>query len=178
MARPPVRDEDKIVETWEISFPGTVFVWIYDRRNDEYKKQMVSNRSGSSKLHITRDDRLYNQELIPDENVHLDPFTNGQLRLLGSADRDENLSTRYHYTDDDLIAMFEVRDAGLFAEAMEDIESEVILRRLQSLAETHATVAQVEALRELVQKRYPVGGTQRTVREMFEAGERIGAVRI
>lgn len=178
MPRPPVREEDQIVETWEIAFPGTVWVWIWDRREDGYKKVQVGQRTGSKSLHITRDDRKYNQELIPEENTHLDPFTNGQLRLLGAADRDENLDTRYHYSNEDLVGMFEVRDPALFASEIEDIGSEVILRRMYSLADEHATVAQMDALRDLLQKRYPIGGTQRTVREMYEAGERIGAQRI
>lgn len=179
MVRPVVRPEDQAVETWEISFPGSIGVWVYDRREDQYKRQTISARSGSKTIHMTRDDRKYNQELIPDENRALDPFTNGQLRLLGSAaDRDENLDVRYHYSDTDLVGMFEVRDVALFQEAMEAIGSEVILRRLQGLADAHATVAQVEVLRDIIERRYPIGGTQRTVREMIEAGDRIGAQRI
>lgn len=178
MVRPPVRDEDQVVETWEISFEGTVWLWVYDRREDQYKAQPVGARSGSKTIHMTRDDRKYNQELVIDENRQLDPFTNGQLRLLGSANRDENLDTRYHNSNEDLIAMFEIRDLGLFAEAMEEVGSEVILRRLRALADEHATVAQVEILRDLIEKRYPIGGTQKTVREMIEAGDRIGAARI
>lgn len=178
MARPAVPTNDAIVETWEIAFPGAVWVWVYDRREDVYKKQQVGQRTGSKTLHITRDDRKYNQELIPDENRHLDPFTNGSLRLLGAADRDESLDVRNHFSEEDLIAMFEVRDPSLFAEALEDVDSEVVIRRLQNLADEHATVAQAAALRELIDRRYPVGGTQRTIREMLEAGDRIGADRL
>lgn len=178
MVRPAVSPGDDVIETWEISFPGTVWVWVYDRREDQYKKQQVGHRSGSRMLHITRDDRKYNQELVPMENRHLDPFTNGLLRLLGSGDRDETLDIRYHYADEDLIEMLEIRDVELFREAMQAIESEVILRRLQNFTETHATVAQADVLREIIETRYPVGGTQKTVREMIEAGDRIGAGRI
>lgn len=178
MARPAVPPADSVVETWEISFPGVVWVWLYDRREDIYKKQQIGQRTGSKTLHITRDDRKYNMELIPDENRHLDPFTNGSLRLLGAATRDESLDVRNHFSNDDLIAMFEVRDPDLFAEAIESQTSEVVIRRLQTLADDHATVTQATILRDLIDKRYPVGGTQKTVREMFEAGERIGAQRI
>jgi hypothetical protein len=178
MVRPLVNEEDAVVESWEIAFAGSVWVWIYDRREDAYKKVQVGNTSGSKRLHITRDDRKYNQELIPDENRRLDPFTNGSLRLLGSANRDESLDIRNHFADDELTAMFEVRDPDLFAEALADITSEVVLRRLAALADAHATVNQNNALRDLIQARYPIGGTQKTVREMFEAGERIGAGRI
>lgn len=178
MVRPPIDPQDAIIETWEIAFPGTVWVWVYDRREDVYKKQAVGGRQGSKSIHLTRDDRKYNQELIPDENRHLDPFTNGCLRLLGSADRDESLDVRNHYSRDDLIAMFEVRDPDLFTEAMQTLASEVVLRRLQGLADDHGTVTQGAILRDLITERFPVGGTQRTVREMMEAGERIGATRI
>lgn len=178
MARPAVSEEDAVIETWEVAFPGEVWVWVYDRRNDEYKKQLVSQRTGSKMLHISRDDRKYNQELIPDECKHLDPFVNGLLRLLGAATRDENLDVRNHYSNDDLIGMFEVRDGALFEEALEDLTSEIVLRRLMTLADDHGTVTQNNILRELIEKRFPVGGTQKTVREMYEAGERIGAGRI
>lgn len=179
MPRPMASKNDQAVESWEIACAGSVSLWVYDRREDSYKKQVVSAHSGSRTLHLTRDDRKYNQELIPDENRHLDPFVNGELRLLGSSvDRDENLDVRNHFSNDELTAMFEVRDPDLFAEALEDITSEVILRRLQGLADDNATVTQAEILRELIQARYPIGGTQSTVREMIEAGDRIGAGRI
>lgn len=178
MVRPLVNPADAVIETWEIAFPGTVWVWVYDRREDQYKKQAVGGRAGSKTIHLTRDDRKYNQELIPDENRSLDPFTNGLLRLLGSADRDESLDVRNHYSAEDLVAMFEVRDPDLFREAMEALTSEVVLRRLANLADDHATVTQGAILRDIIAARYPVGGTQATVREMIEAGERIGATRI
>lgn len=179
MSRPTANPNDQEIESWEIAFDGSVSIWVYDRRNDEYKKQVVAGHYGSRTMHLSRDDRKYNQELIPDECKHLDPFINGQLRLLGaSADRDENLDVRNHYSNDELATMFEVRDPELFREAMEGITSEVVLRRLQNMAETHATVAQNETLRDLIQRRYPVGGTQTTVKEMIEAGDRIGATRI
>ena len=50
-------------------------------------------------------------------------------------------------------------------------ESELILRRLAEMSEKMGTLVQVEALRDLVHERYPIGGTQRTVREMLEAEE-------
>jgi hypothetical protein len=178
MGRPAPTPENAVVETWEIAFEGSVWVWVYDRREDRYRKQAVGRRSGSKTLHITRDDRQYNQERIPDENKALDPFINGQLRLLGAATRDESLDVRNHFSEPDLIAMFEVRDPELFREALETLTSEVVLRRLQSLADIHASVVQRDILREVTDARYPIGGTQKTVREMIEAGERIGAVRI
>ena len=172
--------------------PGAVWVWVYDRRNDEYKQQEVGLRSGTKKLHLTRDDRKYNQELIIDENRSLDPFINGTLRLLGGATRDESLDGRLrgaakadpdldvsnHRTDEDLVEMFEIRDPAQFTESVEAVTSEVLLRRLRNLADEKASVVQTTILDDLIRTRWPVGGTQRTIREMQEAGDRIGATRI
>lgn len=175
MPRPDVMNDDKVVETWETAISGTIFVWIYDRREDRYTQQSVGGRSGSKRVHLSRDDRKYNQEQVPIENADLDVFTNGSLRLIGAASRDESLNTRYHFTDEDLAALFEVRDPDVFLEGVSDITSELVLRRLLELGEKVGTMAQFQALKDLVTTRYPIGGTQKTVREMMEAGERIGA---
>lgn len=172
MTRPVVSEEDRVVETWESEIAGTVWVWLYDRRDDKYIKQAVGGRSASRRLHITRDDRKYNQELVPPENRQHDPFTNGALRLVEAMTRDETLDMRYHLTDEDLKAFFEVRDDELFLEAVQALESELVMRRLEAVAEKEGTVSQYEAVKALVRDRYPIGGTQRTVREMIEAGER------
>jgi hypothetical protein len=177
MPRPEATEDDKTIETWETSIAGTVFVWVYDRREDRYQQQSVGGSTGSRRIHLTRDDRKYNQELVPSENQGLDPFTNGTLRLIGAATRDEMLDTRYHFTDDELGEMFEVRDVDLFLEACRDITSELILRRLLAMADVRGTVAQAEGLKDLVKDRYPIGGTQKTIRDMIEAGEKIGATR-
>lgn len=176
MPRPQAKAEDQIIETWEILVSGQIYVWVYDKRDDRYRKQKVGGQSGSRRLHISREDRKYNQEQLPVENRAHDSFTNGALRLVESSDRDEHLDIRYHYTDADLGELFEVRDTDLFIQAVKEIDSELIIRRLAAMAENKATVAQNEALKELIEERYPIGGTQATVREMIEAGERIGAL--
>lgn len=178
MARPATIEEDKVVETWESAIEGTVWVWVYDRREDRYQKQAVGGRSASKRLHITRDDRKYNQEQIPVENSTHDPFTNGALRFIDAATRDESLDMRYHFTDTELAQVFELRDQDLFVEAVRGFESELILRRLGAMSEKLGTLVQVEAIRDLIQERYPIGGTQRSVREMIEAGEKLNATRI
>lgn len=174
MARPYAREEDRVVETWESVVPGATYLWTYDRRDDRYIKSAVGGRH-SRRLHITRDDRKYNQELIPIENKALDPFTNGSLRFLEAATRDENLDTRYHLTQEELTDLFEVRDVELFVEAIKDIGSELILRRLAAIGEDKATVAQLEALKDLIRERYPIGGTQASLREDFATSSRLAA---
>ncbi len=178
MPRPPVKPEDQVVETWEVLTEGVLHVWAYDRREDRYVTESLGGDQGSMRLHITRDDRKYNQERVPIENKGLDPFTNGALRLVASETRDENLDTRYHLDDKDLTEIFEIRDADLFMEAVTGFTSELMLRRMQALGEQVGTQEQNRRLRELIDERYPIGGTQRTVREMLEAGERIGASHI
>jgi hypothetical protein len=177
MARPEAREADKVIETWESAVAGSVWVWVYDRREDRYIKASCGGRTGSRRLHISRDDRKYNQEQIPVENSQHDPFTNGALRFIDAATRDDSLDMRYHFTDLDLGQIFDVRDMALFEEAVKEIESELILRRLAALGEQIGTMAQVDVVRELLQERYPIGGTQKTVREMIEAGERLGITR-
>lgn len=178
MTRPEASEDDKTIETWETAIAGAVWVWVYDRREDRYISQSVGGKTGSRRLHITRDDRKYNQEQMPYENAHQDPFTNGALRLISAATRDELLDVRYHYTDADLAELFEVRDPHTFMEGVTDIHSELIVRRLLAMAETIGTQAQNQVLKEYVSQKWPIGGTQKTVREMIEAGERMGAERI
>ncbi len=175
MARPAIKEEDQVIETWEICTEGSIWVWTYDKRDDRYRKQRVGGRAGSRRLHISRDDRKFNQEQLPSENAGLDVFTNGSLRLLDSATRDEHLDARYHLSDAELSEMFEIRDIEVFMEGVRGIESEVVIRRLQGLGETIGTAAQNEALNDYIRERYPIGGTQRTVREMIEAGEKLGS---
>jgi hypothetical protein len=169
---------EKVIETWEIQTEGTVWVWIYDRREDRYVKQRVGGRQGGSKrLHISTDDRRYNQEQIVDEMKGSDPFLNGALRLV-SADKPEDLDTTYHLTLQDLQSLLEVRDLDLFEEEVRGITSELTLRRLLEVAETHGTVGQLNYIREVVTERYKVGGTQRTVQEMIEAGEKLSGTQL
>lgn len=169
MARPLASKGDSEIEVWEATTPSTTWVYVFDRREDRYKPTRVSGRSGARRLNITRDDRKYNQEILPFGNERNDPFTNGTLRFISSATRDEQLDTRYHLTDDQLLAYFEVRDTNLFIEAIREVDSEVILRKLLMLAPEVGTVNQVDALRDFVRQKYPVGGSQLAVREMEDA---------
>ncbi len=178
MARPGISDQDKIIETWEATTESTTWVSVWDRREERYKNQRVGGRSGSRRLHISRDDRKFNQEQLPLENKPLDPFTNGTLRLVETATRDETLETRYHKTDEELGEYFDLRDPVVFAEAISSIESQLVLHRILAMAEVQGTVSQLEATRDLIRKRWPIGGSQRTYREMEEAGERLGVAAI
>lgn len=171
-----VETEQKLEhETWEIQIPGQVRIWTMDRRHGGYVTKPVNGRRGKSprRITLTRDEREYNQELVPPENRHLDPFLNGALvRVIG----DEKVGD---LTDEALIQYLELLSEEAFQEAIEDIEFELTHRRLLELAANQGRMWQVEALRVLVDQRYPVpaGGTQRTVEEMFNDGE-FGATRL
>lgn len=169
---------DKVQETWEITTEGTVWVWIYDRREDKYRKQRVGGRQGGSKrLHITSEDRRFNQEQVVDEMKPNDPFTNGALRLVSSA-RSSDIDDTYHLGPQDLRVMLNVVDEDEFQSNISGITSELILRRLKDVAELHGTVAQLRFIEETIEARYKVGGTQRTVQEMIDAGEKLGGTQL
>lgn len=167
MGRPVVMNEsDNEIEVWEATTPSTTWVLVFDRREDRYKPTRVSGRSGTRRLHITRDDRKYNQEILPFENEKNDPFTNGTLRFVSSATRDEMLDTRYHMTDEELVGFFAARDTDEFMDEVRKIDSEVVLRKLLKLSPEHGTVNMTDTLREHIRTKFPVGGSQLTVREM------------
>lgn len=172
MARPEVDENDKTVETWEITGNSTVWVWVYDKREDKYIKQRVGGRAGSRRLHIRRDDRKFNQEQVVDENKTHDPFTNGALRLVDGPE-DTDVDRTYHWTLDDFKKILSLGEEA-FQEAVEGITSELIVRRLKDVAEKHGQVWQLEFLRTHVEEHYKAGGSQKAVREMIAAGEDLG----
>lgn len=165
---------DKVLETWEITTDGTIWVWKMDVRENKYVETRVGGRQGGSRrLHISSDDRRFNQEQVVEEMKEHDVFKNGALVLV-SADKADDIDTTYHLTADDLRRLLEVKDQEIFEAEVSDIKSELILRRLKEVAEKDATVAQLEFITDVIESRYKVGGTQRTVQEMITAGELAG----
>lgn len=172
----PRPEDTSHLETWEATTNGTAWVWTFDKREDKYVKVRVGGRSGSKKLHIRADDRRYNQDQIVDENKSLDVFTNGFLKLLDNEEQTTDVDRKYHLDQDDLIKLLSIKDEGIFKGEVDDITSELILRRLTAVAEKHGQVWQLEYLRDLVEERYKGGGTQKAVREMIVAGELSGGM--
>lgn len=165
------------VETWEINTEGTVWVWTRDVRNPgQMQKTRVGGRAGGSRrLRISTDERRYNEEQIIDEMGTQNPFRNGALRLVsGKPSDDADVDPALHWSAEDYQEFLKVRDPEVFEEALRDIKSELIVRRLLDFAEKDGTLPQVEAIRNIIEERYKVGGTQRTVREMLAAGEGAG----
>jgi hypothetical protein len=161
------------METWRAVTEMTVWVWVRDERNGGFRKQRVGGGNGGSRvLRISHDDRLYNAEITAEECRSADPFSNGALRLEGESAFGD-VDVRYHWTDAEYENLIAVRDEGLFREQVEEIGSELVLRRLRSLTERSGTTAQNEIITEVLAVRYPVGGSQRTYLEM--AAERAQA---
>lgn len=162
-------EEAKVTfETWEVTIPGAVWVYRYDKRNRSYAQVKVGGPSGPKRVRITADDREYTQEQIIDENKSMDPFLNGMLVKIVKGKR-----VGPGLSDED-IREYLVEDIEQFEELVRAIDSEIVIRRLRDVVEEHGTVRQFELVREVIEEKWKVGGTQRTVREMIEAGERVG----
>lgn len=162
-------DARRNIENWEITTDGTVWVLVTDPRDPSgYKKQRVGGRAGGSKrLRLSTDDRRYNEEQIVTEMADSNPFRNGLLRLIDEKYQDD-IDTRYHLTADDLSVFLEIRDEAMFEEAVLGITSELIIRRLAALGEKNATMGQLNFIKDVIEDRYKVGGTQRAVQEIFD----------
>lgn len=156
------------VETWEIQVPGGVQVWKRNKRTGEYEHTRVHGTVGPKILHISEDDRLYNQELISGaENSHLDPFTNGSLAKIVGGEK-------IGLTDAQLVEYFEIEDEDAFREAVVDIPVELTIRRLRAMSEAKGTVMHLNVLQDIIEDRFKSGGTQPTVAKMFEEDAREG----
>lgn len=168
MAQATAPPEADTVETWEIQVAGGVQVWKKNKRTGEYEHVRVHGTSGPRLLHISEDDRLYNQELISGaDNAVLDPFTNGSLAKIEGGEK-------IGLTDEQLIEYFELEDEDAFREAVADIPIELTIRRLRALSETKGTVMHLNVLIDAIEERFKAGGTQPTVAAMFEEDAREG----
>jgi hypothetical protein len=171
------KDPRDLIETWELNGDGTVYVYTYNPRDRVYGKTKVSSTSGSRRLRISVEDRRYNEEQIIEEMQQHNPFRNGLLRLV-SAEKADDIDATYHLTSDDLRELLAVRDEDDFRDGVEGIHSELMVRRLKQVAEDEGTMRQNEIVREIIEARYKVGGTQKTVQEMIDEGEKLGGERL
>lgn len=170
-----VQQEAEETEIWEIQIPGTIFVKV---RNPEiagtWKVVRANGEKGPKRIQITASERKHNRDLIPEENEHLDPFSNGSLRCVVGAPT----QNKTWLTDADLTSIIQLESDELYEAEVTDIKAELTLRRLLDLCERIGTVRRFEFLRDIVQDRYRVGGTQRSVEEMMTAGEKIQGFRM
>jgi hypothetical protein len=156
-------------EVWETTTEGTIWVQVKDTRNPGAWTQRRVGGKGSKRLTITTDEREFNQETLPYENQHLDPFTNG---LLVRVSPKTAVPTRYELTDDDLLEKLADRRDDLFLTYLAQIDSEVIMRRLLALAREHSTMARHEVIKEIIEGRYAVGKTSQVVAEEVADGQK------
>lgn len=161
-----VFSEPNDAEIWEAVTASAAWVQVRDRMNGGWKQVRVGGEGGPRRLQLSVEERRWNQDLVPEENIGLDPFANGQLLCVQGGAKTGN-----HLSDDELTAVLRDGDDATFQSTVEGMESEIVLRRLQVLAERKATMARYEFVREIVDTRYRVGGTQRAVQALLDAGE-------
>jgi hypothetical protein len=165
-------------ETWESTTEGTVWVHVKDARvkSGWNVKRVGGPGSGTRKVTLTTEERQYNQDQVLDDNYHLDPFLNGQLVCVKG--RPATDKGRYELSDADMLAILAIESDEVFTEAVDAIEIELPLRRLLALAEKHAPMVRYEQIKTLIDTRYRVGWSQRSVREMDEAADGVTGHRL
>lgn len=150
-------------ETWEATTGGTTYISIKDPRNPRaWVRKKVSGR-GSRRITLTVDERLYNEQAVAYDGEHNCPFRNGLLRRISPKGEG-----RFEVTDEELVALLQGGSDEEFQQLIENTESEVVLRRMQFLGERNATMYRVNALRDLVELRYPNGKTSRVYQEYLD----------
>lgn len=155
------------VEIWESVTDAKVYVNVKDpMKPGGWAKKKISRVTGPKRLQISVEERRYNQDLVPDERVGNDPFSNGMLVCVQGKEKPANAMT-----DEELLDILNLEDDDLFQETIAGIDSEVLIRRMYGLSETKSTHARYLMIQEIVDTRYRVGGSQRVVTEMIEAGE-------
>lgn len=155
-----IAKDQKVLETWEVQVPGTIYVLKLDRRKDEYVKTRLNGTRGPKRVTLTRDDRKYNQEQVRPEYVKHDPFQNGALAQVVDGEL-------VGITDVELSEMLQVREMADFTDLVSSIDNELTARRLLAVARTEGTLQQYEVVRDHIEDNWKVGGTQPTVEEMF-----------
>lgn len=152
------------VEVWVATTQATVWLWVEDTlsgRTGAWKHQPVGGPDGNPRIQMTVRERRYNQDMIPERNAHLDPFLNGQLICRQGREQSPN-----GITDEQLIALLQVDDDEKFSAAIRSPKlNEIMLRRLEGLAQRHARAYRHDEIVELVDEKYRIGKTQRSQRD-------------
>jgi hypothetical protein len=151
-------------EIWESTTGGTTFVNVKDPRNPRAWITKKVGGKGTQRITVTVEERLFNQELVTYENGDHDPFLNGLLVRISPKDAEKGEN---EVTDDYLIEQLRDRSDEAFTTYLKSLRSEIVLRRLQSLAERHAPMYRFNEIQTEVDARYPIGKTSRVVSEMM-----------
>lgn len=151
----------KAQEIWECTTGGTVYVNVKDPRHADAWTQKKVGGKGTKRITLTVEEREFNQELVPYEKKQFDPFLNGKLVRISPKDDRE-------LTDDALVERLKGLNDEAFDEWLNAIDSEIVVRRLHTLAREHSTVARYETIGDLIAQRYSIGKTSRVVAEIME----------
>lgn len=161
---PPAKTRQ--VEIWETTTPSSFRLFYTDPKG--YEKPLRVGGKVGARLRITTEDRELNQErfVSPD----LDPFLNG---FLVQAQGPVTLTSPHAVANDDLVTWYQRED---FDEAIEDLNEFNSYRLLRLSDAGKATVKQVETLRDMIQRRWPItSGDTPTYRELKAIGTLDGA---
>lgn len=152
------------VEVWIATTQSTVWLWVEDAlsgRIGAWKCVPVGGPDGNPRIQLTVRERRHNQEQIPERNAHLDPFLNGLLVC-----RQGNIQSPLGFTDEQLIELLQVEPQETFEQILHDPRlNEILLRRLEGLATRHTNAYRHDMIVDLVDERFRVGSTQRSLRE-------------
>lgn len=153
-------------EIWHTTTHSRVGVWVTDSKGAESRRR-VGGKPGSV-LRITKEDREMNQERVVD--ARYDPFTNGMLVPVKSS----STPSEHAIPNEELVGLFalEIADFADRIGALNEVNSYRLLR-LQE--EGKATVAQVTALKDMIEKRWPISsGPTPTYKELKAIGAQDG----
>lgn len=150
------------VELWEVTSDSTVWIQVRDHVNGGWRHQRVGGR-GAKRIQLTVEERRFNQDMIPDENIGLDPFSNGLLRCLQGDGDNTNAAD-----EKDLVALVQLEDEDEFRRRVEAIDSEVLLRRVVTVAEKAASNPRYLYVKDVVDRRYRPAKSQPSLDPAFK----------
>ena len=151
------------IEIWEATTNQSIWLWVEDQLvgKGSWKKQLVGGPNGRKRITLSVKERRWNQEQIPEKNAYLDPFSNGSLVCV----QGEDASLSPVFTDAQLIELLAVEDDDAFGKVLENLKSEILVRRIFALSERNAASYRHDEIRDLIDERYRVGYTQRSQRD-------------
>lgn len=150
-------------ETWEATTGGTTYISVQDPRNPKaWVRKKVSGRA-NKRITLTVSERLFNEQQVAYDNEKQCPFRNGLLRRIHPKG-----DGRFEITDEEIVALLQGGTDEEYQLLIEKTESEVVLRRMVLIAERSATLYRYNALRDLVEQRYPNGKTSRVYQEYLD----------
>lgn len=152
-------------EVWETTGPGTIGVSVTGV-DDKPRPSRVGGRPGM-RLRISAYDRLRNQETCLVKSG--DPFTNGMLVRV-DADQQQDPTTASVNAVKDLADLFDLRGAA-FSERVEQLNEYNVRRMLDVAEDVDATNSQIQALRAMINTKWPIGGEMPMYKELSALGQ-------